>query len=93
MFVFRKIWRALFSWNTRSEIRPFALLPTIYGFLKYLSRVFFTIIVFITMGSYLALVNTNVTNLQKVLEVPLILETSDPNCAFIVFNANLYEMN
>ena len=45
------------------------------------------------MGSYLALVNTNVTNLQKVLEVPLILETSDPNCAFIVFNANLYEMN
>ena len=25
---FRKIWRALFSWNTRFEIRPFALLPT-----------------------------------------------------------------
>ena len=29
MFVFRKIWRALFSWNTRFEIRPFALSPTI----------------------------------------------------------------
>ena len=29
MFVFRKIWRALFPWNTRFEIRPFALLPTI----------------------------------------------------------------
>ena len=28
MFVFRKIWRALFSLNTRFEIRPFALLPT-----------------------------------------------------------------
>ena len=28
MFVFRKIWRALFSCNTRFEIRPFALLPT-----------------------------------------------------------------
>ena len=28
MFVFRKIWRALFSWNTRFEIRPFALLLT-----------------------------------------------------------------
>ena len=28
MFVFRKIWHALFSWNTRFEIRPFALLPT-----------------------------------------------------------------
>ena len=28
MFFFRKIWRALFSWNTRFEIRPFALLPT-----------------------------------------------------------------
>ena len=29
MFVFRKIWCALFSWNTRFEIRPFlALLPT-----------------------------------------------------------------
>ena len=27
MFVFRKIWRALFSCNTRFEIRPFALLP------------------------------------------------------------------
>ena len=31
MFVFRKIGRALFSWNTRFEIHPFALLPTIYG--------------------------------------------------------------
>ena len=29
MFVFRKIWRALFFWNIRFEIRPFALLPTI----------------------------------------------------------------
>ena len=29
MFVFRKNWRDLFSWNTRFEIRPFALLPTI----------------------------------------------------------------
>ena len=27
MFVFRKIWPALFSQNTRFEIRPFALLP------------------------------------------------------------------
>ena len=29
MFVFRKIWRALFSWNTRFENRPFTILPTI----------------------------------------------------------------
>ena len=29
MFVFRKIWRALFSCNTRFEIHSFALLPTI----------------------------------------------------------------
>ena len=29
MFIFRKNWRDLFSWNTRVEIRPFALLPTI----------------------------------------------------------------
>ena len=28
MLVFRKIWRAFFSWNTRFEIRPFTLLPT-----------------------------------------------------------------
>ena len=28
MFVFQKICRALFSWNTRFEIRPFTLLPT-----------------------------------------------------------------
>ena len=27
---FWKIWRALFSCNTRFEIRPFALLPTIF---------------------------------------------------------------
>ena len=35
MFVFRKIWRALFSWNTRFEIRPFAILPTNWGILKF----------------------------------------------------------
>ena len=28
MFVSRKIWRVLFSWNTRFEIHPFALLLT-----------------------------------------------------------------
>ena len=28
MFVFWKIWRALFPWNTRFDIYPFALLPT-----------------------------------------------------------------
>ena len=28
MFVFREIWRALFSYNTRFEIRPLTLLPT-----------------------------------------------------------------
>ena len=30
MFVIRKIWLALFSWNTRFEICPFALLLTIF---------------------------------------------------------------
>ena len=29
MFIFRKIWRALFSWNTGFKIRPIALLPTV----------------------------------------------------------------
>ena len=33
MFVFQKIWHALFSWNTRFEIRPFTLLPTKYEYL------------------------------------------------------------
>ena len=33
MFVLRKIWRALFSRNTRFEIRPFGLLPTNWRFL------------------------------------------------------------
>ena len=28
VFLFRKIWHALFSWNTCFEIHPFALLPT-----------------------------------------------------------------
>ena len=31
-FVFRKMWRALFSWNTRLEIRPFVLLPTTWEY-------------------------------------------------------------
>ena len=30
MFISRKIWRVLFSWNTCFEIQPFALLPTKY---------------------------------------------------------------
>ena len=30
MFVFRKIWRTLFSWSTSFQIRHFALLPTSY---------------------------------------------------------------
>ena len=33
IFVFQKIWHALFSWNTRFQIRPFALLPTIMWFI------------------------------------------------------------
>ena len=38
MFIFRKIWCALFSWNTHFEIRPFALLPTTSSvFLKLLN--------------------------------------------------------
>ena len=32
--VFRKIWRALFSWNTCFEIRPFDLLPTNDGIIS-----------------------------------------------------------
>ena len=35
MFVFRKIWRALFSLNTRFAIRPFALLPRLIPLLGY----------------------------------------------------------
>ena len=34
-FVFLKIWLALFTWNTRFEIRPFALLPTNYALKSY----------------------------------------------------------
>ena len=33
MFVFREIWRALFSWKTRFKIRPFAL-STIFWFVE-----------------------------------------------------------
>ena len=38
MFVSRKIWRALFSCNTRSEIRLFALLPTLYAKVHHLKK-------------------------------------------------------
>ena len=31
-FFFQKIWRALFSWNTRFEIYPFTVLPTKHAF-------------------------------------------------------------
>ena len=40
MFVFRKIWRALFSCNARFEIRPLALLPTICIYIKNVSGSF-----------------------------------------------------
>ena len=39
MFVLRKIWRALFSWNTCFEIRPFALLPTNWWLMQCLREV------------------------------------------------------
>ena len=39
MFVFQKIWRALFFGNTRFEICPFALLPTKYCKCKALHRI------------------------------------------------------
>ena len=38
MFVFQNIWRALFSWNSRFEIRIFALLPTILRSIKHWSH-------------------------------------------------------
>ena len=38
MFVFQNIWRALFSWNSRFEIRTFALLPTILRSIKHWSH-------------------------------------------------------
>ena len=41
MFVFRKFWRALLSWNTRFEIRPFALLPAKFSFKDFFLRKFF----------------------------------------------------
>ena len=34
IFVFRKIWRALFSLNIHSEIRPFNLLPATWITIK-----------------------------------------------------------
>ena len=43
MFVFREIWRALFSCNTRFEIRPFALLPMICTTWVYLARLLQTL--------------------------------------------------
>ena len=43
MFVFRKIWRTLFSWNTRFEIRPFALLPTKKALEQFFDNVYFIV--------------------------------------------------
>ena len=40
MCVFRKFWRALFSWNTRFEIPPFALLRTKYQTINTLQIIF-----------------------------------------------------
>ena len=37
---FRKIWRALFSWNTHFEIRLFALLPTKWKVMSHLKPMF-----------------------------------------------------
>ena len=41
-FFFQKIWRALFSWNTRCEIRPSALLPTNFSCGHHWSKTFLT---------------------------------------------------
>ena len=59
---FRKIWRAWFSSNTRYDIRPFALLPTIYHFKsnfylhlnlsKFLIRVFKCMICVLNVPSF-----------------------------------------
>ena len=38
IIVYRKIWPALFSWNTRFDIYSFALLPGIYGNIRLEAR-------------------------------------------------------
>ena len=52
LFVFRKIWRALFSWNTRFEIRPFALLLVTTLILFNLSAQNLLIIIFHILSSF-----------------------------------------
>ena len=45
MFVFRKIWCALFSWNIRFEILPFDLLLTIMGYRSWFCRRDFAVMI------------------------------------------------
>ena len=49
MLVFRKIWRALFSWNTRFEIRPFALLLTTLWIVKVFKLSDFYVILYLSL--------------------------------------------
>ena len=53
MFVFRKIWRALFSSYLRFEIRPFALSPTsCYNCVSIICQKMFVVLVYINKSEY-----------------------------------------
>ena len=66
MFVFRKIWRALFSWNTRFEIRPFALLPRNF---RFYFRVFQNYLLFRAASLYAVFLTPDFIELRKPLQI------------------------
>ena len=92
MFVFRKMWRALFSWNTRFEIHPFLLLPTISA----LHFVISILMVFIPLSIFMiknATINPPDTNaVRKTNETAHFQENSDHVAGVAIFaDGVLYE--
>ena len=65
MFVFWKIWSALFSWNTHFEILSYALLPTKYEEINFLCKFIFLFFMYL-IGAILLILFSKVRSSEKI---------------------------
>ena len=77
MLVFQKIWRALFSCNTRFEIRPFDLLPTFCSFPTRYPLIFFI--------NYTSLVGCSINFLLFEISIALSSDVTDRSVVDWIF--------
>ena len=77
MFVFRKMWRTLFSCNIRLEILPCPLLPTIYSSLREKFEVYSGlpgILLYLVPGKYGSEKISNLGTVYAVHRITLLLK-------------------